>query len=437
MNLLFLRGQAYDGAGNMSGSVNGTAAIITREYPQAVYLHCASHCLNLAVVKSLQLTNIRNMMNVIGKVYFFFAAHPKRQRKLEDAITETQPSSTVHKLKDLCRTRWVQRLDAFSVFSSLYESTVSCLENICQDGPKLWSADSITDAHSLQQAISTTDFIASFVITNSSLQYLHSLTVNLQGKTTDIIHEIDTVISTIQNIRDNIETYHSDWYHQIEKMCDVTGTIPSIRRTCQRQIHRSNVPADLPSQYYLRTLSIPLVDHLLTEMKTRFSSHQTTALLGLCIVPSAMMTMPVVDFLTNTSKLADMYYTDLPSPDSFNSERDCWRVKWQKHLSEYGQASLPLNPSSTLQQTSSMYPNIRVLLLILSTLPVTTCSAERSFSGLKRTKTPFRSSMTTERLTSMSSLHIHKDIEINIPAAIDELSRKHPRRLQMSNIFSD
>ena len=113
-------------------------------------------------------------------------------------ITETQPSSTVHKLKDLCRTRWVQRLDAFSVFSSLYESTVSCLENICQDGPKLWSADSITDAHSLQQAISTTDFIASFVITNSSLQYLHSLTVNLQGKTTDIIHAIDTVISTIQ-----------------------------------------------------------------------------------------------------------------------------------------------------------------------------------------------------------------------------------------------
>ena len=151
-------------------------------------------------------------------------------------------------------------------------------------------------------------------------------------------------------------------------MCDLTGTIPSIRHTCQRQIHCSNVPADSPSQYYLRTLSIPLVDHLLTEMKTRFSSHQTTALLGLCIVPSAMMTMPVVDFLTNTSKLADMYYTDLPSPDSFNSERDCWRVKWQKHLSEYGQASLPLNPSSTLQQTSSMYPNIRVLLLILSTL---------------------------------------------------------------------
>ena len=34
--------------------------------------------LNLAVVKSLQVTSIRNMMGVAGRVYVFFAAHPKR-----------------------------------------------------------------------------------------------------------------------------------------------------------------------------------------------------------------------------------------------------------------------------------------------------------------------------------------------------------------------
>ena len=40
----------------MAGSVNGAAALFTADYPLALYLHCASHCLNLAVVKSLQLT---------------------------------------------------------------------------------------------------------------------------------------------------------------------------------------------------------------------------------------------------------------------------------------------------------------------------------------------------------------------------------------------
>ena len=97
-----MRGQAYDGAGNMAGSVNGTAARIVAQYPLATYLHCASHCLNLVIVKSFQSNSIRNMMGVVGKVYQFFEAHPKRQRALEKAISDTQPASTVYKLKDMC-----------------------------------------------------------------------------------------------------------------------------------------------------------------------------------------------------------------------------------------------------------------------------------------------------------------------------------------------
>lgn len=97
----------------MAGSVNGMAALITEDYPPALYLHCASHCLNLAAVSLLQVTSVHNMMGVVGRVFQFFAAHPKRWRALEKAIADTQPTSTVHKLKDLCRTRWVQRIDAF------------------------------------------------------------------------------------------------------------------------------------------------------------------------------------------------------------------------------------------------------------------------------------------------------------------------------------
>ena len=54
----------------MAGSVNGTAAIISCDYPLALYLHCASHCLNLAIVKPLQITSIRSMINIIGHAAF-------------------------------------------------------------------------------------------------------------------------------------------------------------------------------------------------------------------------------------------------------------------------------------------------------------------------------------------------------------------------------
>lgn len=58
------RGQAYDGAGNMSGCVKGAAAVITAKHPLALYLHCASHCLNKAESKVTS-----------GNKYFMDTAH--------------------------------------------------------------------------------------------------------------------------------------------------------------------------------------------------------------------------------------------------------------------------------------------------------------------------------------------------------------------------
>ena len=64
----FLCGQAYDGAENIAGAVNGTALLICKEYLLALYLHCASHCLNVAGV-TLGVTRVHNMIGVIGRVY--------------------------------------------------------------------------------------------------------------------------------------------------------------------------------------------------------------------------------------------------------------------------------------------------------------------------------------------------------------------------------
>ena len=169
LDLSYLHGQAYDGASNMSRAINGAASLISKNYPLALYVHCASHCLNLAVVKSFQNTSIPNMMGVVEKVFFFFNVHPKRQLV---AISNIQPQSSVHKLKDLCRTRWVQRIDAIEVFCNLHSSVVSCMENICSEGPSLWSRNALTDAGGLQLAITTTNFISALVITNQALHYL-------------------------------------------------------------------------------------------------------------------------------------------------------------------------------------------------------------------------------------------------------------------------
>ena len=61
----------------MAGKTNGAAAIITRDYPLASYLHCASHSLNLAVVKSLEVQSVRNMIASSLEFHSSFTLTPK------------------------------------------------------------------------------------------------------------------------------------------------------------------------------------------------------------------------------------------------------------------------------------------------------------------------------------------------------------------------
>jgi hypothetical protein len=86
-----LCGQSYDGAGNMAGKTNGAAAVMSSVNPLALYLHCASNCLSLAVVASLTIQSVRNMIGVVKKVSTFFFAHPKQQKKLEETIDQIKP----------------------------------------------------------------------------------------------------------------------------------------------------------------------------------------------------------------------------------------------------------------------------------------------------------------------------------------------------------
>ena len=110
-----------------------------------------------------------------------------------------------------------------------------------------------------------------------------------------------------------------------------------------------------------------------------------------------------------------------------------WYTKWKLEEKYHSSNSLPSALYSTLTKISSFYSKTKALVTIRCTLPVTSCTAERSFSGLKHIKTLLRSSMSNECLSSLTLLHIHQNIPIYIEEVIDEFSRRHPRRIQLSD----
>ena len=443
LDLSKLRGQAYDGAGNMSGSLKGTAALISKDHPLALYLHCASHSLNLAVVKCLDERSIRNMIGTVNKVSIFFSAHPKRQRKLEDSIDNTLPAGTlpsrVKKLKDLCCTRWVERIDALDRFWKLLPCLVSCFEAISNEGSSKWSRDSLTDANTLSLAITTTEFLSALVITSSCLSYLMPLTKSLQSEAQELVQavsEVNSCVSVFQNLGKDVDKNHDRWFSEVQQLAASTGIELSLPRLCGRQTQRSNIPSQTPKEYYWRTITIPLLDHIISEMTSRFDKHQQLALSGLVFIPSVLVKRSLDEATTQIADVGKMYTDDLPFPSCLHGEVHTWHLKWSEENSR-GSASLPTTLETTLPHATSMFPNIRELLRILCTLPVTSCSAERSFSGLKRIKTAMRSTMGNDRLTSIALLHLHRDVSVEVPTVINEFARLHPRRLELGNILSD
>ena len=56
-----------------------------------------------------------------------------------------------------------------------------------------------------------------------------------------------------------------------------------------------------------------------------------------------------------------------------------------------------------------MLPEFAKALKILAVIPATSCSAERSFSSLRRLKTYLRSSMGQERLSNLALLHVERE----------------------------
>ena len=113
LNMEFCRGQGYDGAGNMAGRVSGAAARIQANNKNAIYVHCGSHILNLCIASSCQMQLVRNMMDNVHVTSELFNNSPKRFDLLRQKIKAMLPQARHCHLIDVCRTRWVSRIDGF------------------------------------------------------------------------------------------------------------------------------------------------------------------------------------------------------------------------------------------------------------------------------------------------------------------------------------
>ena len=430
----YLRGQAYDGAGNMAGKCRGAAARILSNFPKAVYyVHCAAHSLNLCVVAACGVQSVRNMMGTLVEICLFFSNSPKRQLEFEKHIQAIE-GARAKKLVNMCKTRWVARLDALEVFLELYPKVVRTFEVISEGSSEGWNTESCRAAESLLICITKFQFVISFIVAKECLHYIRGITTSLQKRAKDICEAyagVSTAVAALQDVRKTINAKHKIWHDAAVNLGHKVNALePQLPRQSTVQRCRSNTPGDTPEEYYRRTISIPFLDTLLSHLESRFSDIQQKSVNGMKIVPSVLMDKSIPT--CTHQELFDSYSEDLPSPDLLESELDLWKHKWQLTSSQ----QLPDSPANALVYASkNMYLNIHTILRLICTLPVTSCECERSVSVLRRLKTYMRSTMDQDRLSGLALMYIHYGMQIDLQEVINIFARRNSRRMVLLDPF--
>jgi hypothetical protein len=206
-------------------------------------------------------------------------------------------------------------------------------------------------------------------------------------------------------------------------------TIKVRRETKKRKLQfddgkSAEVKFDAKTDMQVNTFNV-IIDQLMQDLNHRLEAYRD--LEDKFGFKKKLKTLSHGEVQKKARHLQSIYCSDLE--DDFPTE--CC------HFKEFLPDDIPLNSvGSTLEYIRekgiiSTFPNIDIAFRIFLSIAVTNCSAERSFSLLKRIKTSLRNSLGEERLGSLAVLNFNNDLvaPLSFESVIKEFaalkSRKH------------
>lgn len=329
-------------------------------------------------------------------------------------------------LQGICETRWVERHEGHLQFQG--ESIVK-IYNALAEISTWQDRKTSSDAFSLMQAIRSPEFLLSVMCLSDILGVTISLSRLLQTPTLDLkkgTEAIEDTKSVLQEKREKAESVFNGLFYavgEIAEKLDVDLKIPLVSLQTSRQNH----PADSCEEYFRRSIYIPLLDNVITDLNDRLSTEVMSLFNLRAILPKTEIKSEdeaAIRELVNTYQELIGHSTNLTT---VKQEFSLWAQKWKRVQKSQGKIS-----DSVLETLDNcdvdMYPTIHKFLRILATLPVSAATAERNFSTLRRVKTWLRANISEERLTGLALMSVHREIPPDPDAVILRFAKTKRRQ---------
>lgn len=412
LDLKNIVGKAFDGAANMNGVHKGLSTRMKECSPFGIYVHCYGHVLNLALQDTMTQTEpLRNALGTIQALHNFLEASPKRHALFSD--TEVQGEDLKLTLKSLSTTRWSCRWEAVKAVYGQMERIVKALLTLSSDkDPKTYS-----ESRALLTAICDWEFIFGLCLLKVILSNTCSLSRYLQGKTVDVISARRNADMTIQTLRQcrNEESFNSVW--QIASAMGLK--IKKWLTNSQFELREARAPRQTPSRrlqalvgehgqrqtqltpesYHRINTYYASIDKVLSELELRFRGNDQEILCA----------------------LGNICNSETPDKESFsriakfyNIDGEILEAEQKMYASFRRVRGLGYMTVSEILETMhendlfDIFPEFSKVVHILAVIPATSCSAERSFSALRRLKTYLRSTMGQQRVSNIALINIER-----------------------------
>ena len=407
-------GKAFDGAANMNGIYKGLSTRMKECSPYAIYVHCYGHLLNLALQDTMkEIEPLRNALGNIQSLYNFLEASPKRHALFSDVEDENEKYKQT--LKSLSVTRWSCRWVAVkSVYDQIERIVKTLLELSSNKDSKTY-----TDSRALLVAICDMDFIIGLCLLRIILSNTHRLSQYLQRKDVDVISARKIANMTMETL---CRCRSEDQFNIVWNMASLMGLkIKFLLSNTGFELREARVPRHRPSRrlealvgesskdhvevtsesHHRVNTYYPSIDKVLSELELRFSGNDQDIIHALGDV--CQNKDPKVE---SFALVAQFYGID---QEILQVEQKMFTSFRQEHGFPEGQKVAEVLQLMQENDLFDMLPEFAKVMVILAVIPATSCSAERSFSALRRLKTYLRNTMGQERINSIALINIERE----------------------------
>uniref|UniRef100_A0A2S2PFM3 Zinc finger MYM-type protein 1 n=1 Tax=Schizaphis graminum TaxID=13262 RepID=A0A2S2PFM3_SCHGA len=405
LSLSDCRGQCYDGAANVSGHITGLQKRILDIEKRAIYVHCVAHTLNLVVQDGMMsVDRSRDFLAMIRSIIVFVRCSPKRQAIFNALQNEQELNS--QSLRPFCPTRWCMRVKSLKTLYYNYAVLIKFLDNISKE-----RSENGAKASGFLKQLFKYEFLFYTKIMINIFERVELLNAELQ-KISLNFHEVKIKIKhIISSIEQQRESGFDDlWLEISTKARELNIKEPNDQRTIKKpkkfiqNSEQYSPPLALSIKDKFKCIYYEIIDVTVSALNGRFQQNVIDHLCSLekFVIGEDRHINVVIEFYGsdfNRDKLIlhrDMFLDIAKSRDvSIKSLQDALNFIKSDNLCD-------------------MLSEFSKLLQIMLIIPVSSCTAERSFSALRRLKTFLRSTMTQNRLNDIAILHVHRNEEVDI-----------------------